>query len=413
MWSAGSLDQNCTFDVNLRVRDLIDFHNRRWNLEALEEVFVPSDIQTLLRTQPITSKEDLWAWKFNKSGAYSVKSGYWLAFQEKSKETRRIAEALPSINPLKTQIWKVSTAPKIKMFVWKALSQALPVAAHLIERCVKFDETCQLCGCEGESVNHVLFSCHLARKCWALANIPSLRSGFSQFSLYQNMAYLLKLSKNARFEIETTRCWPWILWYLWKNRNTFIFEGKYFEAEEIIKKAKDETDAWFLAQQVQSGMERAEADVAMMGISCHKQSVPSGWVLCEFDMDWTKCSQEVGMAWIVKDENEKVLMHSRRAFSNVKSVGEAKLQVWMWVLESMKSLRKTKVIFLSTFGDFVEAIEKPGLWPVLQFEAHEMKRELRTFEAWELRIGLPASVRCASFIAQIVRSLVLGKNIQT
>ncbi|XP_018435286.2 uncharacterized protein LOC108807498 [Raphanus sativus] len=402
--------KNCTFDVNLRARDLIDFQNRRWNVEALEEVFVPSDIQLLLKNQPVTSKEDFWVWKFNKSGAYSVKSGYWLAYQEKSKETRQRAEALPSINPLKTQIWKVSTAPKIRLFVWKALSQALPVADLLIDRGMKCDDRCQLCGCEGESVNHVLFSCHLARKCWALSNIPSPRGGFSQGSLYQNMNYLLKMSKNAKLEIEITRCWPWILWYLWKSRNTFIFEGKSFEAEEIIKKAIDETEAWFLAQQVQSGMERAETEVATRDLNCPKQSIPAGWVLCEFDMDWSKHSQEMGVAWIVREESGKVLMHSRRAFSNIKSVGEAKLQVWMWVLESMKSLKKSKVIFLSTFGDFVEAIKKPGLWPVLQFEAQELKRELQAFEAWELRIGLPASVRCASFIAQSVRSLGLYQS---
>lgn len=156
--------KNCTFDVNLRVRDLIDFQNRRWNLEVLQELFVPSDIRILLKTQLVTSKEYFWVWKYNKSGAYTVKSGYWLAFQEKIKEARQMAEALPSINPLKTQIWKVVTAPKIRTFAWKALSQALPVADLLRERGMKCDERCQLCGSDGESVNHVLFGCHMARK---------------------------------------------------------------------------------------------------------------------------------------------------------------------------------------------------------------------------------------------------------
>ena len=76
----------------------------------------------------------------------------------------------------------------------------------------------------------------------------------------------------------------------------------------------------------------------------------------------------------------------------------------------MKSLRKKKVIFLSTFGDIVEAIEKPALWPTLQFEATEIKRELQSFKAWELRIRLLASVRCASFIAQSVRQFGLMQS---
>jgi len=50
--------KNCTFNVNLRARELIDFQSRRWNLQALEEVFVPSDIQILIKNQPVVSKED-------------------------------------------------------------------------------------------------------------------------------------------------------------------------------------------------------------------------------------------------------------------------------------------------------------------------------------------------------------------
>ena len=101
----------------------------------------------------------------------------------------------------------------------------------------------------------------------------------------------------------------------------------------------------------------------------------------------------------MKDENGRVLEHSRRAFSDVKTVGEAKLQMWLWVMERMKSLRKKKVRFVSTFGDYVKAIEKPIFRPALQYEASEIKRELQGFEAWELRIGSPVTVRCASLIA--------------
>lgn len=100
------------FNVNLRSRELIDFQSRRWNLQAMEKVFVPSDIQTMLKNQPVVSKEDFWVWKFNKSGAYSVKSGYWLAAQDKSKELQRVMETLPLINVLKAKSWKVQTAPK-------------------------------------------------------------------------------------------------------------------------------------------------------------------------------------------------------------------------------------------------------------------------------------------------------------
>lgn len=74
-----------------------------------------------------------------------------------------------------------------------------------------------------------------------------------------------------------------------------------------------------------------------------------------------------------------VLQHSRRALPAVSTVLEAKLQVYMWVVESMRCLRYQKVIFSSTFDDLSETVVKPWLWPALQFEASELRKELQVF----------------------------------
>ena len=105
---------------------------------------------------------------------------------------------------------------------------------------MKGDERCQLCGFEGESINHVLFSCHFARQCWALSDLPSPPNGFNVVSIYENISYLLNLSKNQKVEVGLSRVWPWLLWYMWKNMNGFLFEGKRFDAREVVRKAKDE-----------------------------------------------------------------------------------------------------------------------------------------------------------------------------
>lgn len=58
----------------------------------------------------------------------------------------------------------------------------------------------------------------------------------------------------------------------------------------------------------------------------------------------------------------------------------------------------------------MEAVHKPARWPALQFESTEILRELKSFEAWELRLGNLQSIRCVSFIAQSVRSLGLYQS---
>ncbi|KAF3525077.1 hypothetical protein F2Q69_00048713 [Brassica cretica] len=76
----------------------------------------------------------------------------------------------------------------------------------------------------------------------------------------------------------------------------------------------------------------------------------------------------------------------------------------------MQSMKKRKVRFVSTCGDFVEAIERPHLWSALHYEVSEIKKELHAFKTWELRIGSWESVRSVSFIAQSVKSLGLTQS---
>ncbi|KAL0710166.1 hypothetical protein Bca4012_017144 [Brassica carinata] len=128
-------------------------------------------------------------------------------------------------------------------------------------------------------------------------------------------------------------------------------------------------------------MEAAEVNVTKEGTQDHLPIAKTGWISCEFDMEWVSEDEDMDAAWIVKDETGKVLEHSRRAFVSVKTREETKLKLWLRVLESMRSLKKKKVIFVSAFGDFVEAIKKPTLWPALLFEASEINRELKAFEA--------------------------------
>lgn len=112
----------------------------------MEEVFVPSDIEVLFRNQPVVTREDFWIWNFNISKDYSIISGYWLAAKEKNKDLMLNSEAMSFLNALKSACWKVHTSPKIKTFLWKVLSDALPVADRILSRGIPCGDICQLCG---------------------------------------------------------------------------------------------------------------------------------------------------------------------------------------------------------------------------------------------------------------------------
>lgn len=171
--------KNTTFNVNLMAKELIDVQSRKLNTAVLKETFVAADVEMILAHQPSISHEDSHTWRFNRSGNMTVKSAYWLARNPKIKEIFPEVLASPSLNPIKEKVWKVKTAPKIRTFLWKALSEALPVADLIIKRGMKIDDRCQLCGMERETIPHTLFLCDPARQAWALSGISFPASSFT------------------------------------------------------------------------------------------------------------------------------------------------------------------------------------------------------------------------------------------
>lgn len=137
------LIKNPVIDIDLLVSDLIDFQNRDWNREKLENLFYPADIKCILQTRPVVFKDDFWVWGHNRSGEYSVKSGYWLQNQITNSQLKFEASVMPSLNHLKSEVWSLKTSPKIKTFIWKMLSESLPVADKIISRGMKVDSRCR------------------------------------------------------------------------------------------------------------------------------------------------------------------------------------------------------------------------------------------------------------------------------
>ncbi|CAA7016072.1 unnamed protein product [Microthlaspi erraticum] len=75
------LMKNDRINIDLKVEELIDFSSRGWDRGKLDDLFYPDDVQRILKHKPVVSKDDFLVWKLNKSGQFSVKSAYWLAFQ--------------------------------------------------------------------------------------------------------------------------------------------------------------------------------------------------------------------------------------------------------------------------------------------------------------------------------------------
>lgn len=56
------------------------------------------------------------------------------------------------------------------------------------------------------------------------------------------------------------------------------------------------------------------------------ETPPPLWSKCNFGFFWNKKIKISGAAWVLRDHEDIVIMHTRRAFSNIESVLKAKLK---------------------------------------------------------------------------------------
>ena len=403
------LIKNPIIDIDLRVSDLIDYERRDWIKEKLDDLFYPEDIKCILKSRPVISKDDFWVWGHNRSGDYSVKSGYWPQYQFTNSRLLVEASALPSVNELKIQVWSLNTSPKIKTFLWKVLSEAIPVADMIISRGMNVDSRCQVCGLEGESINHLLFSCTVARQVWALSLFPRPHSDFSSDSLYSNFHHLLKVSKSSLMPFEITRMFPWVLWHIWKSRNIFTFEGRGFCPLETLKKIRQEVDAWFLAQKAVAEQNLCqEIPKALSNRSWIPPSI--SWIKCNLTYSWDKNFNLAGVAWLLRNHQGQVLLHSRHAISDIDSLAEAKLQCLLWAIKSISDLKLSQVIFGSEASELIGAVTGPKAWPSFAFQALEINLALSKIRKWKLHSETAATNQSAYLIAQ---SASFGRRIHS
>lgn len=99
-------------------------------MDLLNELFFPHDVHRILSSTPSLSLEDSCFWAHSKHGQYEVKSGSELILKERWR-LEEISKADKIFNDLKAKVWDIPTVPKIKIFLWRALSGVIAVGESL------------------------------------------------------------------------------------------------------------------------------------------------------------------------------------------------------------------------------------------------------------------------------------------
>lgn len=222
------------------VEDHINPIDISWNVDLLNAYFHPDNVKTIRGIAVSRIQQpDTYGWMLTKSGKYSVKSGFRTESLYPDRWPR-MSICGPNIKQLLAFSWKLKCSPKLQHFVWQVLSGTLSVSKNQKARGIECDLQCSICGPEEESINHVIFEClHQHYK-------PGLYLGFLLHPEYFHHPRFLQVWLSFwRLPKEVdSDCFPWIMWYIWKNRNDKIYQNKNGNSQEILLKAEVEGTLW-------------------------------------------------------------------------------------------------------------------------------------------------------------------------
>ena len=129
-------------------------------------------------------------------------------------------------------IWELNVPPKIRNFMWRAVSNILPTRDNLYRRRVAVESTCEFCHQHLETEAHLLWECPFARNVWSLAGGRVQKCSNNARDFFQ----LFKLMQKKLTQEEMEQ-WCTTTWVIWNARNKAHFQNVQSQPKVIYEGA--------------------------------------------------------------------------------------------------------------------------------------------------------------------------------
>ena len=224
----------------MTVVELIDLESRGWDRELIWQNFHHEDAEAILRV-PLRFRDipDTVVWSGEKSGVYSVKSGY----REAQKAWRELNWAECSRGAVGRKVWKtlwkLKLLNKIKVFGWRACSRILPTRVNLSKKQIIADNRCEACKTEPKTEIHALWNCGVVQDIWAGCSVRLQKCHVGledMMQLWEELTVRLTIDEFELFLVQT--------WLIWNQRNALI-HGKQMQEPGILNRRAEDYLAEF------------------------------------------------------------------------------------------------------------------------------------------------------------------------
>lgn len=130
-------------------------------------------------------------------------------------------------NTIWKAIWQAKVPQKIKLFLWKACHNCLPIQVNLRQRRLCSSAMCPICGEVEETMEHAFLLCDWTRPLWfgsQMSLCPRPSNMISNFLTWFGQC-ITEFKKTSGFFDNVLTSLSCTLWTIWKTRNNCVFEG--------------------------------------------------------------------------------------------------------------------------------------------------------------------------------------------
>ena len=264
---------------------------------------------------------DFLSWCYTKNGEFSVRSAYHLEMDRRSGNTGGSRGDL--LKKLWKNIWGVQVPPRVKHFVWRAVTNSLPTRRKLMQRGLRIDPQCPRCGEEPESVEHLLLHCCESHLVWRASPLRIE----SVVAPHMSMAEWCCEWLGKCVEVEAWEISMMIMWQIWNVRNGWVFDLRKANPHEASARALKLREDFIAA-----AIRELDSLASTSEISQQWRKPSSG--RGKLNSDAAVRSDRCGVGAVIRDEMGNVLLAAGVRLEEVASPEETEARAILFGLQA-------------------------------------------------------------------------------
>ncbi|XP_057808453.1 uncharacterized protein LOC131022930 [Salvia miltiorrhiza] len=213
-----------------RVQEMLDANAYEWDMLKVNNLLQDRDAWKMTVQMNIdTERRDMVFWPYDKSNIYTIKSGYFL--EDAINKQKEASSSSSPDRSLWKWIWGLDVIPKVKLFLWRCITSALPTAEGLRRRSIDVDPLCRRCGEVAETDEHAFRDCKWVAFLWEVLSFRLVTTTTTNLSSIPQWVNEFR-EHNSR---EGHNIFATILWSIWYSRNQLVFNGKNIEHVDCLR----------------------------------------------------------------------------------------------------------------------------------------------------------------------------------